>query len=72
MEVHRPSSDRLLKRPQVEFLTGMSRAAIYQKMATGQFPRPVRIGRRSVAWPLSVIDEWIEARKAEAGIDAGT
>ena len=41
-------------------------------MAQGQFPRPINIGRRAVAWPLSVIDEWIEARKAEAGIDAGT
>lgn len=72
MTIHRSPIDRLLRRPEVESLTGLSRAGIYQKMAQGQFPRPVRIGRRSVAWPLSVIDEWIEARKAEAGIDAGT
>ena len=65
-------TDKLIRRPEVQAMTGMSRAAIYQKMATGQFPRPINIGRRAVAWPLSVIDEWIEARKAEAGIDAGT
>ena len=37
----------------------------------GRFPRPVKIGRRAVAWPKSIIDEWIRARKAEAGIDTG-
>ena len=68
MEVHHPPIDRLLRRPEVETLTGLSRAAIYQQMAQGQFPRPINIGRRAVAWPQSVIDDWIEARKAEAGI----
>lgn len=72
MEVRRSPIDRLLRRPEVESVTGLSRAGIYQKMAQGQFPRPINIGRRAVAWPQSAIDAWIQARKAEAGIDAGT
>ena len=63
--------DHLLRRPEVEMLTGLARATIYQKMATGHFPRPIKIGKRAVAWPKSVIEGWIEARKAEAGISAG-
>lgn len=63
-------SDSLLRRPDVEALTGLSRAWIYAAMQRGDFPRPVRIGRRMVAWPKSVINDWIEQRKAEAGFSA--
>ena len=61
-------TDSLLRRPDVEALTGFSRAWIYAAMSRGDFPRPIKIGRRAVAWPRSAIDEWIEARKAEASI----
>lgn len=63
-------SDSLLRRPDVEKMTGLSRASLYAAMQRGEFPRPVRIGRRMVAWPRSVIDDWIERRKAEAGCRA--
>ena len=64
-------SDSLLRRPAVEARVGLSRAWIYSAMEKGEFPRPVKIGRRAVAWPTSVIDNWIEERKAEAGFGAG-
>ena len=72
MEFHQPPIDRLLRRPEVEALTGMARATIYQQMATGRFPRPIKLGKRAVAWPQSVIDNWIETRKAESGVGART
>ena len=65
-------NETLLRRPEVERMTGLSRAGLYAAMLRGEFPRPIRIGRRAVAWPKSVIDKWIEARKADAGIGAGT
>ena len=37
-------SDRLLRRPEVEELTGLSRASIYRWMGSGKFPPPVRVG----------------------------
>ena len=61
--------DSLLRRHQVEAQIGLSRSSIYAAMLRGEFPRPVKIGRRAVAWPKSIIDEWIRTRKAEAGID---
>ena len=62
--------DSLLRRPDVEALTGLSRAWIYAAMQRGDFPRPLRIGKRAVAWPRSAVDAWIEAKKAAAGISA--
>ena len=51
--------DRLLKRPEVETITGLSRASIYARMDKGEFPRPMRLGPRSVAWRDSDVQEWI-------------
>ena len=36
--------DKLLRRRQVEEITGMSRSSIYRLMQDGQFPRPVKVG----------------------------
>ena len=52
----------MMRRPQVERLTTLSRSSIYAYMAAGQFPRPVRIGRRAVAWRLADIEQWLAAR----------
>ena len=49
----------LLRRPDVEAITHLSRAAIYTKMKKGAFPLPVRLGPNSVAWRASDIEAWI-------------
>ena len=56
---------RLLRRPEVENRTGLSRARIYEKMDEGDFPRPVKIGVRAVAWVESEIVDWQRQRIAE-------
>ncbi|MBL1215846.1 MAG: AlpA family transcriptional regulator [Ignavibacteriae bacterium] len=58
--------DRMLRRKEVEAITGRSRSAIYEGMAAGTFPKPVKIGARAVAWPESVIRNWI-AERMEGG-----
>lgn len=40
--------DRMLRRKEVEAITGRSRSAIYEGMAAGTFPKPVKIDRKSV------------------------
>lgn len=52
----------LLRRPEVERQTGLSRSTIYEKMEAGTFPRPRRIGRRAVAWPQAEIEAWKAAQ----------
>lgn len=51
-----------LRRRAVEATTGLSRSSIYAMMDTGEFPRPVRIGKRAVAWPESTITAWLASR----------
>ena len=62
----RQQIDRMLRRKEVEQITGRSRSAIYEGIAAGTFPKPVKIGARAVAWPESVIRAWI-AERVEGG-----
>ena len=55
----------LLRLPEVINRTGRSRSRIYADLRTGDFPRPLNIGPRAVAWLDSEIDQWIERRVAE-------
>ncbi|WP_133018597.1 AlpA family transcriptional regulator [Sphingomonas sp. PP-CE-1A-559] len=57
----------LLRRPEVLSRVGLSRSTIYNEMALGNFPRPIKIGRRAVAWHASAIDNWISSRPASTG-----
>ena len=54
--------DRLLRRRQVEEVTGMSRSSIYRLMQDGEFPRPVRVGPAAVRWKASDLTAWLESR----------
>lgn len=52
---------KLMRVQDVIEATGMSRSSIYAAMTAGDFPRPVRIGRRAVAWRHDDIETWIDA-----------
>ena len=60
-------TERHLRRPAVEAATGLSRSSIYDMMDRDEFPRPVRIGKRAVAWPQSAIEAWLAARPVSTG-----
>jgi prophage regulatory protein len=55
----------ILRRGDVERITGLSRSTIYEYMVRGAFPRPVRLSGKSVGWLESEVREWIKARIAE-------
>ena len=59
--------DRLLRRREVEKITGMSRSSIYRLMQEGGFPRPVKVGPAAVRWKTSDITAWIESRPVAIG-----
>ena len=52
--------DRLLKRKEVETLTGLSRSSLYRWIERGQFPKPLRLSARTVRWEASTIDDWVK------------
>jgi prophage regulatory protein len=58
----RRAPDRLLRLPEVERLTGLRRSAIYEQMRRGIFPRSVKAGQRTAAWPESAVQSWIAER----------
>ena len=58
-----PHVDRLLRRPEVLHLTGLSGpSALKRAIAEADFPRPVKLTARSIAWRLSAVVEWIATR----------
>lgn len=61
MTLHDPVS--FLAEPDVELRTGLSRSTLYAMMAEGDFPRPVRLGKRAVGWTETAIVQWLDSRK---------
>ncbi|MBF0180943.1 MAG: AlpA family phage regulatory protein [Magnetococcales bacterium] len=54
--------DRILRRPQVEFLTGLPTSSLYDAIRQGRFPQPIKLSVRSVGWPESAVLAWLSAR----------
>jgi prophage regulatory protein len=57
---------KLRRLPWVLETTGDSRSGLYAKMSRGEFPRPVPIGARSVAWQEKLVLAWVEQKIAAA------
>jgi prophage regulatory protein len=53
-----------LRLPQVKQLTGLSRSSIYAKIQNGDFPSPINLGGRAVAWIDHEVEDWIRERVA--------
>ena len=56
--------ETLLRLPEVERATGLKRSAIYARIASNEFPKPVRLTARTVGWLESEITDWINQRVA--------
>jgi prophage regulatory protein len=65
-EIRRPL-ERFIRRVEVEHITGLGRSTIYDKMAAGEFPKPVPISSGAVGWLESEIAVWQEKRIAARG-----
>lgn len=52
----------LLTLRQVMQMTGLGKSCIYELMAQGKFPRPVRVGNRAVRWVEHEVLEYIGSR----------
>ena len=51
---------KLLRFSEVVSITGVSRSHIYKRVSQGTFPRPLKIGERSVRFRESDIMAWME------------
>ncbi|WP_250866211.1 AlpA family transcriptional regulator [Caballeronia sp. INSB1] len=56
---------QILRRKQVETLTGLSRSTLYAEIKAGRFPKQIQLtSKRCVGWLATDIDEYIAARVA--------
>ncbi len=55
---------RLLRRRDVQGVTGLSRSVMYALMAKGHFPKAISLvpGGRCVAWDADEIEAWVNSR----------
>jgi len=53
---------RLFRLPNVREVVGLSRSEIYRLIALKQFPSPIPLSGRTVAWPSDVIQDWVRQR----------
>lgn len=52
----------ILRRPDVERVTGLPRSSLYDLVAKGKFPAPIRLSPRAVGWLEQDIADWQKAR----------
>ena len=58
--------NRLIRRNEVERITGLKRSSIYLKIKEGDFPKPIKLGMRAVAWLEADVMQWIESKVEKA------
>lgn len=61
-----PFQTNLLRLKQVQAQTGLGRSSIYNLIGDGDFPAPVKITKRAVAWPQQSINDWVASRVSTA------
>ena len=59
------TDSQILRLPAVVRMTGISRSRIYVLMhsETERFPKPIKLGTRSVGWWRSEVQAWLNARE---------
>ena len=60
MEAH--LLNKIHRMPSALAVTGLCRTSLYNALARGDFPEPVRIGRKAVGWRESDLAAWLESR----------
>ncbi len=58
--------NRLLRRKEVERIVGLGRAHLYALIKKNQFPAPIKLTERTVAWPEAEITAWVSERIASS------
>ena len=51
---------QLLRRTEVEELTGLSSTAIYDRMREGSFPKSIALSPKTIRWVRGEILKWIK------------
>lgn len=59
--------NRVIRRPEVKHLSGLSNSALDREVHAGRFPAPFKLSddprSRAVGWSLRAVQEWIKSRE---------
>ena len=55
---------KVLRMKGVMDMTGLSRSAIYKKVADNQFPRQIKLGARASGWLFDEVAGWLNNQVA--------
>lgn len=47
-------------------VTGLSKSTLYEMMARGEFPKPIKLARRAVGWRSDAVEQWLDEREQVA------
>ena len=61
--------ESLIRLKRVEDRTGLKKSMVYDLISKEEFPKPIKIGKRAVAWVESEVDMINAARMAEKSTD---
>ena len=61
------SKNRILRKPEVVHLVGLSYVSIWRLEREGKFPKRLQLGGRAVGWRADEIEQWITERPAANG-----
>src|SRR5271154_872101 len=57
-----PDDVIFLRLPKVKAVTGLSKTSLYELIRANNFPAPVHLGTRTVAWVASEVNQWAAER----------
>ena len=63
--MHR-SQTRYVRQPEASYITALPKSTMYLAISRGEFPKPIKISKRAVAWDLAELEAWLAARKQAA------
>lgn len=65
MEKNTENRQRVMRKPEVLNMTGLSDPTIWRMERDGKFPRRLRLGGNSCGWLESEVNGWLADRAAE-------
>lgn len=73
MSIQSPKPTRILRMTDVKKKIGLCKSSIYNRIASGTFPKPISLGGQSVGWLECSLDQWISERcnEVKAGEEGG-
>lgn len=61
--IHPTGTDRIIRKKELALMLGVSDATIYRWVENEGLPSPIKLGKNSVGWRLSEVNEWLNSRE---------